>query len=162
MATIDIAILVIIGVSAIISFFRGFLREALSVLGWMAAFGVAFYFSGDVAGWLAPHIEGKSLRLVLTFLLLFIATLIVSMLVGFLAGKLVKSTGQTGSDRMIGVLFGVIRGLLVVLALVLLAGFTNLPQEVWWMESMFVDYFEQAASWLRTFLPADIAGRIRY
>lgn len=162
MVWIDIAILVIIAVSALISFIRGFIREALSLLGWLAAFGVAFYFSGSVAAWLTPHIDGPTLRLVMSFLALFIGTLVVAGLVNLLITKLIKMTGLTGTDRMIGVLFGIARGCLVVLALVLVAGFTTLPQDGWWKESMFLDYFEHAALWVKHFLPADIAGRIRY
>jgi len=76
--------------------------------------------------------------------------------------KLVEKTGLTGTDRSIGMLFGIARGIVLVGILVLLAGFTAVPQDPWWKQSLLISHFQQIADILAGFLPDDIAGRLRY
>ena len=75
---------------------------------------------------------------------------------------MIKKTGLSGTDRMVGIFFGVARGCMVVALLVLVAGLTALPQDPWWSESQFMHYFQDMAIWLRQFLPADYAKNIQY
>ena len=83
-------------------------------------------------------------------------------MVNYLAGKLVDKTGLTGTDKMLGVVFGIARGAVIVAILVLLAGLTPVPQDPWWQDSMFLGYFEELAMWMRDFLPSGIANNITY
>lgn len=159
---VDYAILTIIAISVLISLWRGFTREALSLAGWILAAWVAFTFAVNLEVLLEPHINAPSLRIVAAFAILFIATLLIAGLVNYLAGELVKKTGLTGTDRMLGIFFGVARGALVVAVLVLLGGMTPMPADPWWKASQFMHYFQDMAIWLRQFLPDDIAGKIRY
>ncbi len=158
----DYSILSIVGVSVAISVWRGFTREALSLVGWILAFWVAIGFSANLEGMLRSHIEVPSLRLSAAFVILFLLTLLLMGLVNFLAAQLIEKTGLSGTDRMVGVFFGVARGGVVVLALVLLAGFTALPGDPWWDESTFIHYFQDTAEWSRQFLPAELAEKVRY
>jgi membrane protein required for colicin V production len=80
--------------------------------------------------------------------------------VNHLASQLVKRTGLTGTDRMIGMIFGVARGVVVVAVMVFLAGLTTLPQDPWWQESLLIGVFQELATWLRLTLAPDIAGGI--
>ena len=73
-----------------------------------------------------------------------------------------QRTGMSGTDRLIGMVFGAARGILLVAILVLLAGLTPLPEEAWWVRSTLVGYFEELAFWLRDLMPPEIADRFRY
>ena len=162
MIWVDYAILTIIGISALISILRGFIREALSLLGWIVAIWVSMSFAEDVAALLVDKISVPSVRIASAFLILFFACLIGAGVINFLAGKLVEKTGLSGTDRMLGVVFGTVRGALVVGILVLLAGFTAVPHDPWWDQSVLLKHFESMAVQLRGFLPPDIAANINY
>ncbi len=159
---VDYAILIIMTLSAIISIWRGFMREVLSLLGWIAAFWVALAFGDGVADRLVNHIETPSVRLGAAFALLFVVTLMIAGVVNFLIGRLIENTGLTGTDRMLGVFFGAARGIAIVTALVLAAGLTPLPADPWWSESLFVGHFQDLAVWIRGMLPEDYARHVTF
>ena len=162
MTWVDYAILAVIALSAIISIIRGFVREALSLAGWILAFWVALTFTRDLAAHLEGQISIPSARLAVAFFVLFFVTLLLTALVNYLAVQLVDKTGLSGTDRMLGVIFGVARGGVIVAILVLLAGLTALPQDPWWREAILLRHFQDLALWIRGFLPPDIASQIRY
>lgn len=157
MIWIDYAILGVVGLSALISVIRGFIREALSLLGWIAAIWIGLAFCEDLGALLADKISVPSVRISLAFFALFVATLFATGLIIYLVGLLVQKTGLSGTDRMLGVIFGVARGVIIVGILVLLAGLTPLPNDPWWRESILVPHFERLAVEIRGLLPADIA-----
>ncbi len=158
----DYAILAIIGVSIVISLWRGFTTEALSLFGWVAAVWVSLTFAENLQLLLQAQIDAPSLRLLVAFVILFIATLIVTGYINYLAGQVIEKTGFSGTDRMIGVFFGLARGCMVVAVLVLLGGMTPMPQDPWWGQSQLLHYFQGMAMWMRQFLPADIASGIQF
>ena len=162
MIWVDYAILTIIGISAFISILRGFIREAMSLLGWIIAIWVSLSFAEDVAALLVDKISVPSVRTASAFLILFFACLLVAGVANYLAGKLVEKTGLSGTDRMLGVVFGTVRGVVVVGILVLLAGFTAVPEDPWWDQSILLKHFETMAVELRGFLPPDVAANINY
>ena len=96
------------------------------------------------------------------FTILFVSTVVLGGLVNLLAGQLVARTGLTATDRALGMVFGIARGMVIVAVLVLLAGLTTLPQDPWWSESVLLRHFQDLALWLRSFLPPDVAGNIHY
>ena len=158
MEWIDIAIIVIVLISVLISLLRGFVKEALSLTGWVLAFWVALTFSGGFSRFLKSAIEDPTFRLLTAFVVLFIVTLILSAVANFFASQLVQRTGLSGTDRFIGVLFGFLRGIVLVAALVLLASLTTIPKSDWWQDSLLLDQFQTLAIWLKSFLPSDVAG----
>jgi membrane protein required for colicin V production len=162
MTWVDYAILAIIGISALISIFRGLVREVLSLLAWGCAFWVAWRFMQEAAGWFGGVVSVPSARLVLAFATLFVGTLLVAALVNLLIGKLIASTGLTGTDRMLGVLFGVARGVVIVATLVLVGRLTPVPQDPWWRTSLLLPRFEAAALVMRQYLPAEVAGYFQF
>lgn len=162
MIWVDYAIVGIILISAFISLLRGFVKEALSLAGWVLAFWISLTFSGNMAGILERSIESPTLRLIVAFAILFLATLMVTAVVNFFAARLVRVTGLTGTDRVLGMLFGVLRGTVLVAVLVLLAGLTALPHDPWWRQSLLVPQFQSVAVWLRGFLPSDVARNFVY
>jgi len=102
------------------------------------------------------------LRLIVAFAVLFILTLIVSAVINFFASRLVQRTGLTGTDRFLGVIFGFLRGALLVSVLVLLAGLTSLPKESWWDDSFLLFRFQAIAMLIRELLPADVAASFNF
>ena len=162
MIWVDYILLAIIAISALLSLWRGFVKEALSLASWIVALWVALLFFHDLADWLARWIETPSIRDAVGFGLLFVVTVLIGGLVGYLAGQLVAKTGLTATDRALGMIFGVARGVIIVAVLVLLAGLTNLPQDPWWQESLLLKHFQDMALWLRSLLPADIAENIKF
>jgi len=161
MIWIDYVILGIIGLSSIISLVRGFVNEALSLVAWVLAFWVAWTFFRE----LSVHLNWftvPSVRLGSAFLMLFLATLLVGALVNFLISQLVAKTGLSGTDRMLGILFGAARGAILVAILVLLAGLTPLPNDPWWAQSQLIVYFQELAVWLKDLLPDDIGEKFNF
>jgi membrane protein required for colicin V production len=159
---VDYTILAIIGTSVLISLWRGFTKEALSLAGWIVAAWVALTFADRLQVLLQPHIQVPSLRLIVAFAILFLATLLLAGFINYLAVQVIKKTGLSGTDRMVGIFFGVARGCVVVAVLVLVAGMTPMPQDPWWKQSQLMHYFQDMAVWLHQFLPADIAKSIHY
>ena len=142
-ATIDIAIVFIVAASGVISMIRGFVKEAMALVIWLSAFVIAMSFKEVVAELLANVIVLASIRQLAAWGILFVGTLLIGAMVNFLLGKLVSSTGLSGTDRTLGLVFGVFRGLLVVLALVIIVP-KALPvdQDSWWTASSLIPLFQ--------------------
>ena len=162
MIGVDYAILGILLISSFISLVRGFVKEALSLTGWVLAFWISLSFAVPLSKLLASSMDDPTLRLIVAFVVLFILTLIVSAVVNFFASRLVQRTGLTGTDRFLGVIFGFLRGALLVSVLVLLAGLTSLPKESWWDDSFLLFRFQAIAMWIRELLPADVAASFNF
>lgn len=162
MIWIDLAILAVIALSAIIGFFRGFLREAIGLVTWIVAFYVAFMFADTGAILLERWISVGSARMAVAFGVIFIGVLLVGAIVNIIIGRLVNQTGFAGTDRAIGGGFGVLRGIAILIVLVLLAGVSPVPRDAWWQQSIFIGHLQDGAVWVRGFLPPDLAGAITY
>lgn len=162
MAWLDIFILGVVLLSALISLVRGFVREAFSLAVWVLAFWVSWSFFRDLEAPLQTWIGSPTARLGIAFAVLMIATLLIGGMVNYLIIQLVEKTGMSGTDRLIGMIFGAARGVLLVAVLVLLAGLTPLPKEGWWLESTLVSYFQELSFWLRDLLPPEFADHFRY
>ena len=144
----DWAIIAIVAISALISVVRGFVREALSLAIWVAALVVAMHFHHALAQQFTNLIDTPSLQLITAWITLFIATLIAGMLLTYLIGQLVKATGLSGTDRLIGMLFGVARGLILVLVvLVLLPKAVPVNEDPWWRQSALIAHFLEFEHW---------------
>ncbi len=162
MIWVDYAILGIIGLSALVSISRGFLREVLSLAGWILAVWVAFTFMQRFSPLLTPFVHTPSIAQVSTFVILFVATLFATGLINFMVGKLVNATGLSGTDRSLGIIFGIGRGIVIVAVLILLAGFTPLPQDPWWQQSLLIKHFTPLVLWLKSQLPAEVVKNLQF
>jgi len=162
MVLADFIVLGIIGISIVVSIMRGFVKEALSLAGWLAALWISMTFSSGMAELFGTSIKDPTLRLLAAFITLFVLSLVVFAIVNFFATQLVQRTGMSGVDRTIGVVFGFLRGILLVTIIVMLLGLTTLPKETWWDESFFMFRFEAIATWLKDLLPDDIARYFKF
>ena len=153
----DLVIIAIVLVSTLISLIRGFIREAVSLATWICAAWVSFKYSLFVAGFLGSAIEAESIRVGVAGLTLFFCVLIVGALVGAIVGKFVEKTGFSGTDRALGVVFGALRGVLIVGLMVLSAGLTRFPQEPWWLQSSLLPVLQEHVIAYKVYLPEQIA-----
>jgi len=160
MNLLDWVIVAIIALSGLISVWRGFVKEAISLATWVAAFVIALLFAPKLAVILPDALESPMLRWGLAAVGLFMATLLAGGLLNFLVSSLVERTGLSGTDRSLGVVFGVLRGVLIVALFVLVIGDTAMREEAWWRESRLVVHFEPFAGWLRRAYPADWADSV--
>lgn len=146
----DWGIVAVLVISSLISIKRGFVKEALSLVVWLVAIVVATTFRSQASLLLADHIQTPSLREMAAFAILFVATLIVGACVNFLISQLVKITGLSGTDRLLGMLFGLARGLVIVMALLIIVpGFIPVNQDPWWASSQLIPQFLQFEGWSR-------------
>ncbi len=162
MGWFDIAILVVILISCLISLVRGFVKESISLATWLVAGFIALRYHPALAEIFAPYIESPTISLAAAFGALFILTLIVGAIINYMVSQLVSKTGLSGTDKMLGMIFGAARGVLIVAMIVLFAGLTPIPTESWWQESMMVDHFMKVAVWIKDFLPAEVASRFSF
>lgn len=162
MIWIDYAITCLIVVSAVIGVVRGFIKEAFALAAWVIAVGVGMHYSRDFAVLLKDVISYPSARIAVAFGLLFFMTLILGSLISFILHHLIEKTGLTGTDRLLGMVFGVGRGAVLVSVLVMLAGITPLPEDPWWKQSSLIPPFQSLAVWLKDHIPSDMAGYIHY
>lgn len=148
MIWVDWVILSIIGLSAVISLLRGFVREALSLAGWIAAFLIAKAFYEPLSEMLVEQIPTNSIRLGVAWVGLFVITLFIAGIINYLVGKLVDKAGLSGTDRLLGMIFGAIRGVLIVALIVLgLTQFTPVNKDEWWSQSSLLPHVERVAEW---------------
>lgn len=161
MSGFDSAVAGILLVSLLLGLWRGLVYEVLSLLGWPIAFVLSRMFANDVAP-LLP-IAQETARVALAYAAVFIAALIVWGVLAWLLSRLVKAAGLGWLDRMLGgFLFGLLRGVLVVLVLVWLAGMTDIPEQPFWRSAKTSKAAEDVALLAKVWLPDNIARRIHY
>lgn len=162
MTLVDWILLAIVLISTAIALVRGFIKEVISLVTWLAAFGIALGFSQTAAALVPEAVDIPSARVAIAFVALFVIVLILGGIINWAVSKLVETTGLSGTDRSVGMVFGLLRGVLIVAGLLLLAGFTALPQESWWQASALIPHFKVVAGWLLAVLPADVASNVQW
>lgn len=160
MTAFDFAVIAVFLISLLFGLWRGLVYEVLSLLGWPLAFVLSRMFAGDVA----PMMPGaqEATRMALAYAAVFIVALIVWAILVWLVSKLVKAVGLGWLDRILGGLFGIVRGGLVVLVLVWLAGLTQIPEHLFWRSAQTSKMAEDAALLTKVWLPDNIARHIHY
>jgi membrane protein required for colicin V production len=149
----DYAVIAIIVLSAAVGWWRGFMYELFSLIGWLAAYIVASTFSAQMVRHVPMEVGADNIRSAAAFAFLFIATLIVAALFSWFLARLAKYAGLSGIDRKFGAVFGMLRGGLVVIALVWLGGLTDLPQLPFWRNALSSKPLQQAALYAKDYMP---------
>lgn len=162
MTLFDYAVLVIAGFSALLGVARGLTREVIALAGWVVAFVVAGAYGGDVAPLLTKQIPDESWRVLAAVVAVFFVVLVVMSMIALATSRLIKGAGLGLEDRVLGGIFGLGRGLLVVLTFVLLAGFTALPRQAVWKDAMLAAPLERLAVVAKQWLPQGWAKYITY
>ena len=160
---IDIGIVVLILLSAIVGFVRGFIRESFSLATWIAAGVAAYLFYEKLAGQLPFNIPNDLARSGVAILLIVLGVFIIGSVINYLFGKAINAVGLGGADRVLGGAFGVLRGALVVTLIVLLMGLglTSFTDGQLWKGSKLVPYFTNAAEWIKKEIPENASDKIK-
>ena len=162
MTIFDYIVLFILVSSVVISTMRGLVKEILSLVGWIAAFVVANAFGAKLAPMLPSVVPGESLRLIVAFIALFLGVRVLMGLLALAIGALIKATGLSLADRGLGGLFGLGRGIVIVLAGVILCGMTSIPQQAFWKDALLSPMAETGARTVKPFLPAALAQHVQF
>jgi len=156
MTVVDVVVIFVIFLSALFSLLRGFVKEAISLATWIIAIWLAATFAPQLADALPSNIESEAARQAIGFGVLFVLTLMVGTLVNMLVSQVVKKTGLSGADRIFGVVFGVLRGGLIIIVFVIIGGMTPLPETDWWQSSALLQWFESTAMVIQEYIPEDL------
>jgi membrane protein required for colicin V production len=161
MTWFDYVVVAIVGISVLFSIMHGFVRELLALASWVVAFLAAQLFATEVAP-LLTGITSPSLRLLVAFVAVFVAVLIAMTLLAMALSSMIKKAGLGAVDRLLGALFGLVRGMAIVIVVVLLAGLTALPRQPDWRHAVLSPPLEMLATLVKGWLPDGLARHIQY
>jgi len=162
MTTFDWVVVAVVALSTLFAFVRGVIRELIALIAWVLGVIAALLYAPALAAMLPDFGGHVVLRYVIAFALVMVAALLAGALVAWPLSKAVRAAGLGFVDRFLGSIFGLVRGIVLMLAFVLVAGFTTLPRSAWWQQSAFVPPLVAGVRALRPHLPAQIAGRLDY
>jgi membrane protein required for colicin V production len=158
----DYLILAVVGISMLTSLMRGLIAEVMSMAVWALALWISATTSGAFAASFLGGIEQPAVRLGTAYISIFLCVLVLGGIVTWVIRRIVAKTGLSSTDRMLGGLFGFARGLLIVFSTVLFAGFTAIPQQPIWRESVLLPTVQSAARNLSQYLPESVRSFLNY
>jgi membrane protein required for colicin V production len=161
MTWFDFAFVGVLAISILWGVWRGLVHEMLSLGGWILAFLAANLFAGPLSESITATMQPE-LRVLLAWLGIFVVVLLIASLFGMLLRRFIKTVGLASTDRVLGGVFGLVRGLLIALVFVLLAGLTRFPFHPAWRDSFFAPPLANTVVQLKPWLPAGLAQRLRY
>lgn len=162
MTVFDYAVLAIVAASVLLGAWRGLVSEVLALAAWVAALLTARELAPGMAPVFSDWLKEPALQYAAAFAVIVVAVLVTVALTRLALSKLLRAIGLGPLDRFLGAVFGVARGVLVVLLCVLVGGLTMLPQQAWWRQAWLAPPLETAVLASKPWLPAAVAKRIRY
>jgi membrane protein required for colicin V production len=158
----DYLVLFVLVCSVVISTLRGLAKEILSLASWIVSLVVANLYGASLSTMLPDMIPGNSTRLIVAFIALFIGTRLLMGLLSRAVDGLVKASGLSLADRGLGGLFGLARGTVIVLAIVLLCGTTSIPQQPFWKNALLSPLAETLATTIMPYLPGQFVQHVHF
>ena len=162
MTAFDYAVLAIVAASILLGAWRGLVSEVLALAAWVVALLAGRALAPEMAPVFGEWLQEPALRYAAAFVAIVVAVLVAAALLRLALSKLLRAIGLGPLDRFLGAVFGVARGVLVVLLCVLIGGLTVLPQQAWWRQAWLAPPLETAVLAAKPWLPAAVAKRIRY
>lgn len=153
MALFDIAIVALILISVLVGLLRGFTKELMSIAAWVISIYLAFNFYSYAADYLSKYINNEFFANVAGGAIIFVGSLFVLSLVGYLISKAVSATGIKGTDRVLGAVLGVVRGVLIIGFFVVISSIFNVENKDFWKESQLIGHFKPVADTINSVLP---------
>lgn len=162
MTVFDYVVLGVVLASLLLGLWRGVIGEIIALVAWVLAFFAAKLWGSEIGHAVFSGILDPGVRVVAGWVTAFVVVLMLMALLRLAVRGLLKALGLTLTDRLLGVFFGIARGLLLVLVLVALGGMTTAPQEKWWGEAQFAAPLETAVLASKPWLPPEVAKRIQF
>lgn len=162
MAAFDYAVIGIVALSLVLGLWRGVVSEMMALAAWVLAFMAALEFGAESGQLVFPGIADPAVRALAGCALVFFGVLVAMSLVRLAVRSMVKALGLSVSDRLLGMVFGLARGVLLVMILVAVGGMTAAPQQVWWKQATLAPPLQTAVLAARPWMPDDLAKRIRF
>ena len=149
----DYVLITIIGLSMVLSVWRGFVREIISLIGLILAFFAASRISGDAGTYLNDWIENDSISNIAGFILVFVLVMITVGLIGSLIRKLIHMADLSATDRTLGIFFGAARGMLLISVTFLVYTSYAKPNQPWMQKSLLTPYALQFSDFIGRTIP---------
>ncbi len=162
MTAFDYVFLGLLGLSAAVGMWRGLVGEVLAAVAWLVALFAAWRYNEQVAGIFIGIIAEPVWRQVAAVVLVVVGVLLVVALLRYLLRELLRAAGLGPTDRFFGAIFGIVRGLVVACAAVLVGGLAGVSREPWWSQALFSPPMETAVLAAKPWLPAAVAAKIRF
>jgi len=162
MTAFDLGVLAVVALSMLFAFARGVIRELVALIAWVAGIVAALAFTPLVGSWLPDAVGHPALRYLIAFTLIIVAALLAGALIAWPLSRAVRAAGLGFADRFLGSIFGLMRGLVLVIGFVLVAGLTSLPRSAWWRDSLLAGPLVGAALIVAAHLPRDWADALDY
>lgn len=162
MATFDYVVIGIVAISLLLGLWRGVVSELIALVAWVTGVMAALESGADVGNAVFTGLSDPALRVLAGCLLVFVGVLVAMSLIRLAVRGMVKALGMTLSDRLLGMFFGLARGVLLVMLLVAAGGMTSAPQQPWWKEATLAPPLETAVLAAKPWLPDDLAKKIRF
>jgi membrane protein required for colicin V production len=151
---VDLIIIGILGLSVVTGLFRGFVKELIALSVWVCAIWIGYIYCNDVSILLKPYISSEPLRLIAGFILILLLMVIFGAILNIMLGFILKASGLSGMDRILGMVFGLIRGIFIVSLLISAAKLTAiLPAEEQINQSFLYTKFTPITNWICSFYP---------
>ncbi len=156
---LDYVIIGVIGLSVLTGLFRGFIKELIALCVWILAIWLAYHYSSALDPWLMHYVQDKTARTVVAFVGILLATIIVGGLFNALLSFILRRSGLSGTDRILGMCFGFVRGVFIVALIMAVAKMTSIPEKEYTNQSRLYATFEPLVSWLYGYMPELISQR---
>jgi membrane protein required for colicin V production len=148
LTSLDYVILAVLAISMVVGIVRGLVRELLALLSWVVSVWLALHYAEIVSEWLAPYLQSPQIQYLVALTGIFIVSLLMLSMIAIIIVKLLTLVGIAGTDRSLGGLFGVVRGIAIALVLVFVIRLTPATGEAWFQSSMIVPYLEPIYEYL--------------
>ena len=162
MATFDYVVIGIVTISLVLGLWRGVVSELIALMAWVTGFMAALEFGADAGHAVFAGLTDPALRVLAGCVLVFVGVLVAMSVIRLAVRSMVKALGLSLSDRLLGMFFGLARGVLLVMMLVAAGGMTSAPQQLWWKEAALAPPLETAVLVAKPWLPDDLAKKIRF
>lgn len=151
---LDLAIIAVIALSMITGFFRGFIKEVIALCIWIIAIFLAYNYSSNLHPWLSSYIHDKTAVTATAFVIVLLGTLIVGGIVNALIGALLRHSGLSGTDRLLGLGFGMARGIFIIALLMAVVKMIGIPTDEYTKNSKLYSKFDPLVNYICSKLPS--------